>query len=212
MGDTNGLPERDRYGSLLDHEYDGIREYDNPTPGWWHFLFIGSIVFSVIYAGMMHLSTESKWFPIDRWTKAKIEYDRLLFGDLPENMEANEANLLWFMASDGFMSVGAGVFATNCAQCHAGDGGGINGPNLTDDHYINVKQLADFYDVVSDGVVVKGMPAWDKRLSHNERLVVAAYVATLRGTTPAAGEAPKGDEIAAFPDVPEETDEPPAGG
>ena len=33
--------------ALLDHEYDGIREYDNPTPGWWVMLFILTIIFSV---------------------------------------------------------------------------------------------------------------------------------------------------------------------
>jgi len=34
---------------LLDHEYDGIREFDNPCPAWWHLIFIGSIVFSAFY-------------------------------------------------------------------------------------------------------------------------------------------------------------------
>jgi cytochrome c oxidase cbb3-type subunit 3 len=212
MDDRNGHGgnlESDQFGSLLEHEYDGIREYDNPTPGWWHLMFIGSIVFGVLYAGVFHLSNESKWFPADHLAKAKLEYNRRLFGDLPEKMEPSEANLLWFMSSDNFMTVGAGVFATNCVQCHGGDGGGINGPNLTDDSYINVKQLADFYDVVSSGVVVKGMPAWDKRLSHNEMMVVAAYAASLRGTSPAEGKAPEGVVLDAFPAVPAPSDLPP---
>ena len=36
---------------LLDHEYDGIREYDNPMPGWWKAIFIISIIFAISYAG-----------------------------------------------------------------------------------------------------------------------------------------------------------------
>ena len=31
------------------HKYDGIKEYDNPMPGWWVWLFIGTIAFSVVY-------------------------------------------------------------------------------------------------------------------------------------------------------------------
>ena len=31
------------------HEYDGIREYDNPTPGWWHLIFFATVLFSAFY-------------------------------------------------------------------------------------------------------------------------------------------------------------------
>ena len=29
---------------LTDHAYDGIQEFDNPLPGWWKWMFVGSIV------------------------------------------------------------------------------------------------------------------------------------------------------------------------
>ena len=34
---------------LSGHEYDGIQEYDNPTPGWWVAVFAATVVFSVFY-------------------------------------------------------------------------------------------------------------------------------------------------------------------
>ena len=44
------MDERDReFENLTDHEYDGIREYDNPCPTWWHLVFLGTAVFSVLY-------------------------------------------------------------------------------------------------------------------------------------------------------------------
>ena len=36
-------------GSLLHHDYDGIREYDNPMPKWWVYIFIASILFAFPY-------------------------------------------------------------------------------------------------------------------------------------------------------------------
>ncbi|GBE30482.1 Cbb3-type cytochrome c oxidase subunit CcoP2 [bacterium BMS3Bbin04] len=40
---------------LLDHNYDGIREFDNDLPGWWTWLFILSIIFSFFYMAYFHV-------------------------------------------------------------------------------------------------------------------------------------------------------------
>ena len=41
---AKGLEDR-----LLDHDYDGIREYDNPMPRWWLWIFYATIVFVPVY-------------------------------------------------------------------------------------------------------------------------------------------------------------------
>ncbi len=41
---SNDLKDR-----LMDHEYDGIREYDNPIPLWLNLILMGTFVFSVFY-------------------------------------------------------------------------------------------------------------------------------------------------------------------
>ena len=44
-----------RETNILSHCYDGIREYDNPLPGWWLAIFYGSMVWSLLYALFFHL-------------------------------------------------------------------------------------------------------------------------------------------------------------
>jgi len=178
---------------LLDHSYDGIQEYDNPTPGWWHMLFIGSVFFSVIYVMFWHFS-ELSWMPKDALARDQQSYYRLLFSEIGE-LEGDEQTLKDYMAKSDWMAFGRSVYLANCAQCHGGEGNGINCPNLTDERWINVKTLPDVYTIVTDGVASKGMPAWKNRLSQNERVLVAAYVATLRGA-PKPGRPPEGNVIA----------------
>ena len=41
---------------LLDHDYDGIKEYDNPLPPWWVNLFYITIVWGVLYFLYYHVT------------------------------------------------------------------------------------------------------------------------------------------------------------
>ena len=43
------------FDKLLDHDYDGIKEYDNPLPGWWKWLWILTILFSFVYFPFYHI-------------------------------------------------------------------------------------------------------------------------------------------------------------
>ncbi len=185
------------HGRLLEHEYDGIREYDNPTPGWWHMLFWVSIAFAFLYANFWHFS-EFAWTVHDEYDSQVAAYYKKLFGALGD-LQADEPTLQRMMADEKWRTVGRSIYAANCTQCHSADGGGINGPNLADDAYLNIKRLEDLPAFIAKGNVPKGMPGWENRLQANERILVAAYVATLRGTTPANPKAPEGETIPAWP-------------
>jgi len=88
------------------------------------------------------------------------------------------------------------TFTARCAACHAAEGQGLIGPNLTDDHCIHGEGgLMDIYQVISHGVPTKGMPAWELQLKPIEVRKLAAYVFTLRGKN-LPGKAPEGHPIA----------------
>jgi cytochrome c oxidase cbb3-type subunit 3 len=187
-------------GELTEHEFDGIREYDNPTPGWWHLIFFGSIVFSALY--FVFFTGELGWTPISQHERAKARYFERLFGQIGQ-LQPDEGTMLSLMSDEKWMTVGKTIFVSNCAQCHGSEGGGINGANLTDDSYIHVKKLTDIYSTVSAGVVAKGMPAWSNRLNENQRIMVSAYVATLRGrNVPGKGPEENATPIPAWPPMP----------
>lgn len=57
---------------LLDHDYDGIREYDNPLPPWWINMFYITIVWAVLYLLYFHI-TEWGDRSVDEYKK---EYDQ----------------------------------------------------------------------------------------------------------------------------------------
>lgn len=78
--------------------------------------------------------------------------------------------------------------------CHAVDGGGGIGPNLTDDHWILGGGIKEIYHTISEGGRAgKGMIAWKSSLSPGEIQQISSYILTLQGTSPVAPKDPEGD-------------------
>ncbi len=184
---------------LTSHEYDGIREYDNPTPGWWHLIFIATVLFSAVYTVFWHFSPIS-WTIEDKWVAAQNREYAKLFGAVG-NLEGTEKDILRMKDDAKLMAVAKTLFVGTCAQCHAADGGGMpgTGVNLTDEHYKNGKNIEDLYLVITNGANNGAMPAQAQRFSQNERVLLAAYVALLRGTTPQSPKPPEGEVIPPWP-------------
>jgi cytochrome c oxidase cbb3-type subunit 3 len=69
---------------------------------------------------------------------------------------------------------------------------------LTDDYYKNVKKITDIAEVIKNGAAGGSMPAWRTRLHPNEVVLMAAYVAGLRGKN-LPGRGPEGEKIDPWP-------------
>ena len=179
-----------------DHEYDGIRELDNNLPPWWLAGFYISIAFAVIYLLRYHvfqtapLSAEELKIELAEAEAATQEYLK------------NAANLVdessvEMLNDESRLLAGGQIFTKNCAVCHANDGGGGVGPNLTDAYWIHGNDIKDVFKTVKYGVPAKGMIPWKDQLSAAEMQEVASYVLSLQGTTPANPKEPQGDLIEA---------------
>jgi cytochrome c oxidase cbb3-type subunit 3 len=184
--------DRDR---ILDHEYDGIQEYDNPMPRWWVNIFWATIVFAVLYAiGIGPIGTGAG--RIARYEAAVAAAK----AREPKGGGAMDAGQLAALAADPTtLALGEATYAKNCASCHRPDGGGLIGPNLTDHHWLHGGSLIEVYRTVNEGVLARGMPAWGKMLKPDEIAAVTAYVASLRGSNPADARPPQGELVTGAP-------------
>jgi cytochrome c oxidase cbb3-type subunit 3 len=108
----------------------------------------------------------------------------------------SEESLLAILADSGRRELGRQQYAEKCASCHAIDGGGQIGPNLTDKYWLHGNgSLLAIAQVVGDGVPAKGMPPWKGMLKKEEFENVVAYVKFLQGKTSAAPKAPQGEAV-----------------
>ena len=184
---------------LLDHNYDGIQEFDNPTPAWWHIIFWLSIVFSAFYVGWFHWGLGDS--VIEQYDDEVTAYYETLFAAVGD-LEPDEPTILRVMHDPemaNFLPVAESVFIAKCAACHGSLGQGGTGPNMTDDRFLNVKELTDIADVIRNGARNGAMPAWEGRLHPNQITLLSGYVAKLRGTN-IPGKAGEGDVLPPWPE------------
>jgi cytochrome c oxidase cbb3-type subunit 3 len=182
------------HDQLLEHEYDGIREYDNPLPRWWVWMWAGSAAFSFAYFFHYHLSGNGQ--SVAAAYEADLQEARETEAKATLAQPVSEESLSKLVSDTALMSDANALFGLRCAPCHGDKAQGLIGPNLTDNAWIHGSgSLTDLYTVINEGVLSKGMPAWGKQLSPIEVRKLAAFVSTKRNTS-VPGKPPEGTIVA----------------
>ena len=178
---------------LLDHNYDDIQELNHPLPSWWSTFWGISIVYAIgyfAYYQFMGGPTLKEEFDKDFKVVAakQLEFKKRESGFNQEYY----AKVL----ADGGVTKGKEVYDLNCLPCHAEDGIGDVGPNLTDGHWLLAKGTPEtIYGVVFNGSEANGMPIWSDLLPKDEIYQAVAYVMTFKNTFK-KGKEPQGDKFA----------------
>ncbi|EDO25799.1 predicted protein, partial [Nematostella vectensis] len=97
-----------------------------------------------------------------------------------------DASTVSLLTDEKDLARGKAIYNLNCAACHAADGGGTIGPNLTDEYWILGGGIKNVFKTVSEGGRDgKGMVAWNKILKPADIQKVSSYILSLQGTKPA---------------------------
>lgn len=176
------------------HDYDGIRELDNPLPRWWLFTLYGAVVFSVAYWFYFH-TLRAGLLPMaayqDEIRRAQEEQEKMEAALEAQGKGVTEEQLTALSRDPAVVERGAAVFKQNCVACHGDRGQGVVGPNLTDAYWLHGGKARDIYTNISTGVLEKGMPAWKPALGSTRVKEAVAFVLSIRDTN-VAGKAPQG--------------------
>lgn len=183
------------------HEWDGIKEYNNPLPKWWLYIFYATIIWAIGYTiaypawplikgatpGLLGWSTRAEvQADIDAFdAQNAVKMEALATADpeaIPTMTLDGEEDFISFVRN-----AGESVFKANCVQCH-GDGaqGFQNGgfPNLVDDDWLWGGTMTEIVYTVSHGIRNEQdsgahwseMPAYGDILSKDEIAQVVQYV------------------------------------
>lgn len=197
------------------HDWDGIKELNNPLPRWWLWTFYATIVFAIgytiAYPAWPGISGATKG--VLGWSSranvsadiAAVESSRSVFAEkiIAMDLADIEADpeLLQFAVSGG-----ASAFKVNCSQCHgAGAAGGGGYPNLLDDDWIWGGDLEQIYLTLQHGIRydadddtrISDMPAFgaDEILERSDIQDVAWYVRQISGQDADAEAALRGQTV-----------------
>jgi len=166
----------------MGHSFDGIEEYDNPLPKWWFWLFIGTLVFGILY--LIIYPGLGNWkgvFPgyEDGWTQEKqwqreVDQADATFGPIFAKYSAMDVEQV--AQDERALKIGGRLFANYCSVCHGSDAKGANGfPNLADNDWRWGGDAETIKASILHGRVA-AMPAWGQVIGEEGVKNVAAYV------------------------------------
>ena len=182
------------------HEWDGIRELNNPMPRWWVWTFYATILWAIGYTiaypawpllkentkGMLGFSSRAQVAAelTDAKAAQAVYLDKIAALPLADIVADKE--LTQFAIAGG-----AAAFKVNCSPCHGSGAQGGNGyPNLNDDDWLWGGDLETINTTLAHGIRyasdadtrVSEMPAFADILEPEQIKQVAAYVVSLSGT------------------------------
>lgn len=143
------------------HEWDGIKELNNPLPRWWLWTFYGTIVFALGYTIAF-----PAWPMISSATTGVLGYSSraALDADLAA-AKAAQGDMLQAVATTPVADLprnealarfaragGKSLYKVYCSQCHGtGATGSAGYPNLNDDEWLWGGTIEQIYATISHG-------------------------------------------------------------
>lgn len=180
---------------VMEHEFDGIAELDNPTPAWFMVLFYGTIFIAVAYMFNYHVigwgqSQEQEYAA----ELQQAEDDHIALLQKPGAGGANKINENNVEVSTDkvVLQAGAALFKNVCTPCHGEHAEGAVGPNLTDAHWLHGGTVKDIFKTIKYGVPEKGMIAWEKSMKAKQISDITSYIISLKGSNPPGAKAAQG--------------------
>jgi cytochrome c oxidase cbb3-type subunit 3 len=179
------------------HEWDGIKELDNPMPRWWLWTFYATIFWALVYTiayPAWPLVTSATTGILNWSSRADLQAELVSAEAAKSDYIAaiEKASVEEILADDTLrqfaISAGAAAFKVNCVQCHGSGAAGSPGyPNLNDDEWLWGGSPEDIRATIAHGIRFAGddetrvseMPAFADILSRNEIDAVVKHVLAL---------------------------------
>jgi cytochrome c oxidase cbb3-type subunit 3 len=167
------------------HLWDGdLREMNNPLPRWWVWLFVITVVFSLIYLalypGLGNFAGKLGWTSTGQHVAEVARGDKEVEplyakfnGMKPEDVAGDEQA----------MAIGERLFMNNCSQCHGSDARGGKGfPNLTDADWLHGGSPDKIKETLVNGRIGNMPPMAAAVGTSDDVRNVAQYVLSLSGS------------------------------
>ncbi len=177
---------------LMDHDADGIQEYDNDLPRWWLYGFYLTIVMSAVYLFYYEIYDGPDWDVLwytERTQELEYEAEMAEAAISIANAPVGPAIDMILLTDAPSIEKGKEIFNSTdnlCTTCHREDLGGVIGPNLTDEYWMHGCSVQEMADNIVTGFPDKGMVPYgsSKKLSQLELLQVVSYIISMKGTDP----------------------------
>jgi cytochrome c oxidase cbb3-type subunit III len=190
---TKSVPLEKEEEITLEHDFDGIKELDNRIPPWFTYLFYLTIIFAAWYMIDYHVLGTSKLSAEEYEEEMAIAaaHKEAL---IKSGVFITEETVTLLMDTET-LNAGRMIYNNNCVTCHGPEGGGMVGPNLTDNYWIHGGSIQDVFRIIKYGVPEKGMIPWQQQLNPKQIQDVSNYVVSLRGTNPSNAKQPEGEKF-----------------